>query len=81
MALPTYTNPNITNDPVMMTAIDSAVASAPADRAATFTPAAGYTTIPASSDTGIYTAVALRPKCFEPPSYTASIDPGLAVSG
>ena len=90
MALSTYTMPNNNGDATSMTAIDSAVASAPGDRPSTFTPTGGYV-VPTSfaqssfgsagSDYGVGSAPSKRAQCFEPPSFTASIDPGLAVSG
>ena len=80
MALSTYTNLNATNDAVSMTAIDSGVYSAPTDRLPTFTPVGGYVSVPVASDYGVGTVAAVRARCFEPPSITASITRHLPAS-
>jgi hypothetical protein len=81
MTLTTFANPNITNDPVTFAAIDTGLGSAPANRAAVFTPQTGYPTIAVAQDSGVNSTVATRPTCFEPPSCVATIDPGLGASG
>ena len=86
----TYTNTDNAGDPVTRAAIDTCVASAPTDRPSTFTPSAGYvaptstgqTNFGASgNDWSMGSTPTARPQCFEPQSFIATIDPGLATYG
>lgn len=81
MALTTYININNHGDPITVNMIDSATASSPTDRPSMFTPTAGYPTSTTANDYSVGTTPTVRPQCFEPPSYSASLDPGLVVSG
>ena len=85
-----YTSVNNNGDPIAQSCIDSGVYSAPTDRPTTFTPIGGYT-LPTTTgqanfgasgnDWSVATTPGKRAQCFEAPSFTCLIDPGLQTSG
>jgi hypothetical protein len=93
--VPNVTNDFNTGLGTVNPAIDTGVAGVPNFQAKNqgvgiFTPAVGYvapTSVGqgnfgvAGNDWSMGTTPAVRPKVFEPPTYTATIDLGLAVNG